>query len=186
VHCYSEGMAKHMLEVLRQRFKECGLELHPEKTKIVYCKDASRKGQYKNTAFDFLGYTFRRRSCWSRKRNCLFMNFTPAVSKSALKSMRLKIRKLRVRMATNRNIEQLALWLNPLINGWIGYYGRYSRSALYAMSRHVNKALVRWARRKYKPLRRHKVRAAQFLERIVKQSPHLFAHWRVGMVGAFV
>ncbi len=186
VHCYSEGGAQHMLEVLRQRFKECGLELHPEKTKIVYCKDGSRKGQYEHTAFDFLGYTFRRRSCWSRKRNCIFMNFTPAVSKSALKSMRLKIRKLRVRMATNRSIEQLALWLNPLINGWIGYYGRYSRSALYAMCRHVNKALVRWARRKFKSLRRHKVRAAQFLERIAKQNPRLFAHWRAGMIGAFV
>jgi RNA-directed DNA polymerase len=99
--------------------------------------------------------------------------------------MRLKIRKLRVRMATNRSIEQLAWWLNPLINGWIGYYGRYNRSALYAMCRHVNKALVRWARRKYKPIRRHKVKAIQFLEGIAKQSLHLFVHWRTGMIGGF-
>ena len=185
VHCSSEKQAQYMLDVLRQRFTECGLELHPVKTKIVYCKDDSRKGQYENTAFDFLGYTFRRRSCWSRKRNGLFSNFTPAVSNNALKSMRLKIRKLRVRLATDLSIEQLAKWLNPMINGWIGYYGRFTRSALYGMCRHVNKALVRWARRKFKTLRRHKVKAIKFLEGIFKQNPRLFAHWRTGMTGAF-
>ena len=185
VHCHSEAEAKQMLELLGRRFNDCGLELHPVKTKIVYCKDASRKGTYENTSFDFLGYTFRRRTSWNRKRSSLFVNFTPAVSKEALKSMRLKIRKLRVRMATNLSITQLARWLNPIIHGWIAYYGAYCRSALYAMCRHINKALVRWARRKYKSLRRHKIKAAQFLERIVKQSPFMFAHWRAGMIGAF-
>ena len=72
-----------------------------------------------------------------------------------------------------------------LIQGWIGYYGRFCRSELYGMCRHVNKVLVRWARRKFKPLRRHKTRAMRFLEDISKQNPHLFAHWRVGMIGAF-
>lgn len=185
VHCYSEAEAKQMREVLRQRFNQCGLELHPQKTKIVYCKDGSRKGTYANTSFDFLGYTFRRRLCRNTKRNSVFVSFTPAVSKSALKSMRLTIRKLRVRMATNLSIAQLAQWLNPIINGWIAYYGRYCRSALYAMCRHVNKALVRWARRKFKSLRRYKTRASRFLEAIAKQSPRLFAHWRAGMIGAF-
>ena len=92
---------------------------------------------------------------------------------------------MRIRMRSDLSIEQLAKWLNPIINGWISYYGRYTRSALYAMCRHVNKALVRWARRKYKSLRWHKVKASQFLEEIAKQSPVMFAHWRVGMVGAF-
>lgn len=185
VHCHSEVEAKHMLVVLAERFDVCGLELHPLKTKIVYCKDGSRKGWSEHTEFDFLGYTFRRRLCKNRQRNSLFVNFTPAVSKVALKSMRLKIRKLRVRMATELSIAQLAKWLNPIIQGWIGYYGRYCRSALYGMCRHVNKALVRWARRKYKPLRRHKTKAMKFVEEISKQNPHLFAHWRAGMVGAF-
>ena len=185
VHCRSEMEAKQMLAILEQRFKACGLELHPLKTKIVYCKDGSRKGHYENTAFDFLGYTFRPRLCKNRKRNSLFVSFTPAVSKVALKSMRLEIRKLRIRMRTELSIEQLAQWLNPIINGWIGYYGRYYRSALYAMCRHVNKALVRWARRKFKTLRWHKTRASQFLENIAEQCPNLFAHWRVGMTGAF-
>lgn len=185
VHCRSEMEAKQMMAILEQRFKACSLELHPLKTKIVYCKDGSRKGRYENTAFDFLGYTFRPRLCKNRKRNSLFVSFTPAVSKVALKSMRLKIRKLRIRMRTELSIEQLAQWLNPIINGWLGYYGRYCRSALYAMCRHVNKALVRWARRKFKTFRRHKTKASQFLEKIAEQCPNLFAHWRVGMIGAF-
>jgi len=185
VHCKSEAEAETLLRVLRQRFTECGLELHPEKTKIVYCKDGSRKGQHSITEFDFLGYTFRRRVCKNRYRNSLFLNFTPAVSKLALKSMRLKIRKLGIRSKTSMDIAEIAKWLNPLINGWIEYYGRFSRSSLYAMCRHLNKALVRWARRKYKNLRRHKTKAALFMESIAKHSPRLFAHWRRGMVGAF-
>lgn len=185
VHCRSEAEAEHMLEVLKQRFEACGLELHPVKTKIVHCKDGSRKGNAEHISFDFLGYTFKRRLCKNTKRNSMFISFTPAVSKSALKSMRLKIRQLRVRMKTELSIAQIAKWLNPMINGWINYYGRYCRSALYGMCRHLNKALVRWARRKFKPLRRHKMRASKFLEGIAKQCPHLFAHWRRGMVGSF-
>lgn len=186
VHCHREAEAKHMLKVLKQRFQDCGLELHPVKTKIVYCKDGKRKGQYENTSFDFLGYTFRHRVCKERKRNRVFVSFNPAVSTVSLKAMRLKIRKLRVRKRTEMSIEQLAQWLNPMINGWFNYYGRYYRSALYRLSHHVNKALVRWARCKFKPLRRHKTRAMKFLEGISKQNPYLFAHWRAGMIGAFV
>jgi len=185
VHCKSEAQAKHMLNVLKQRFEACGLELHPVKTKIAYCKDGTRKGNYENTSFDFLGYTFIRRLCKNSKRNSLFVNFTPAVSKVALKSMRLKIRKLRVRMCTELNLTQLANWLNPMINGWIAYYGKFRRSALYGMCRHVNKALVRWAMRKYKSLRRHKTKASQLLEQIAEQHRYLFAHWRHGMIGGF-
>jgi group II intron reverse transcriptase/maturase len=185
LHFRSETEAKYMLAILEQRFNACGLELHPLKTKIVYCKDGSRKGHYENMEFDFLGYTFRRRLCKNRKRNSLFVSFTPAVSKVAMKAMRLKIRKMRVRMRTEMSIEQLAKWLNPIIQGWIAYYGRYYRSALYGMCRHVNKALVRWARRKFKSLRWHKTKASQLIERIANQCPDLFAHWRSGMTGAF-
>ena len=185
VHCYNEAQARHILEQLKNRFLECGLELHPQKTKIVYCKDGQRKGQYENTAFDFLGYTFRRRLCKNRKRNSLFVSFTPAVSKANQKAMRRKIRKLRIRMRTDLNIAQLAGWINPMLSGWLAYYGRFYRSALYSVFRHFNKALVRWARRKYKPLRNHKVKASKLLEEIAKRSPRLFAHWRAGMVGAF-
>ena len=185
VHCRSESEAQQMLNVLKQRFQECGLDLHPTKTKVVYCKDGSRKGWHENTSFDFLGYTFRRRLCKNRKRNSMFVNFTPAVSKDALKAMRLKIRKMRVRGKTELSIQQMANWLNPMIKGWINYYGQFYRSALYAMCRHVNKALVRWVRRKYKALRNRKSRAMLFMQRLAKESPNLFAHWKMGMVGEF-
>lgn len=186
VHCRSESEARHMLSVLKQRFESCGLELHPDKTKIVYCKDGSRKRQYENTSFDFLGFTFRRRLCKNRTRNSMFVNFTPAVSKVAQKAMRLKIKVLRVRLKSHLSIEQVAHWLNPLIRGWLAYYGRFYRSAMYDLCRHLNKALVRWARRKYKSLRYRKSRAMLFMQRMAKQFPGLFAHWQAGMVGEFV
>jgi hypothetical protein len=107
VHCQSEAETQEMLATLRKRFQECGLELHPMKTKIVYCKDGSRKGRYENTSFDFLGYTFKRRLCKNSKRNSVFINFTPAVSKVALKSMRLRIRKMRIRMRSDLSIKGL-------------------------------------------------------------------------------
>ena len=185
IHCRDESEAMQIHDALRHRFSQCGLELHPEKTKIVYCKDGSRKGDYKNTAFDFLGYTFRRRLCKNRKRNSMFVNFTPAVSKASLNAMRQKIRKMRIRGRSDLNLQQVANWLNPVIRGWIQYYGRFYRSALYAMCRQVNKTLVRWVRRKYRTLRNSKSRAMLFMQRLARESPQLFAHWKIGMRGDF-
>ena len=185
VHCCSEAEARQLLGVLQRRFQSCGLELHSQKTKIVYCKDDRRKGSYKNTTFDFLGYTFRRRVCKNSKLNSLFLSFTPAVSKTAQKAMRRKIRKMRIRSRSDLELTQIANWLNPVLSGWLAYYGRYCRSALYSVFRHVNKAMVRWARRKYKRLRQHKTRAMQLLEKVAKRCPRLFAHWRAGMTSAF-
>lgn len=185
LHCHTEQQAQQLLGELKDRFNVCGLELHPEKTKIVYCKDGSRKGRYSNTEFDFLGYTFRRRVCKNRKRNSFFMNFTPAVSKKALKSMREKTRKANWRNRTDLSIDDIAERYNPILQGWLNYYGEYSRSALYPVWRHVNTTLVSWALRKYKTLKGHKTRAAQMLEGMAERQPTLFAHWRAGMVGAF-
>ncbi len=115
-----------------------------------------------------------------------FVNFTPAVSQAHQKTMGRKIRKLQVRRRTELNIAQIAGWLNPMLSGWLVYYGQYCRSVLYGVFRHnINKALVRWARGRYKPLRRHKTRAVKRLEAIAEGSPHLFAHWRAGMSGVF-
>ena len=143
VHCSSETESKQLLIALQRRFQACGLELHPQKTKIVYCKDGKRKGNHENTTFDFLGYTFRRRICENSKTNLLFLNFTPAVSKAAQKAMRIKIRKMRIRSRTDLELTQITQWLNPVLFGWMTYYGRYYRSALRNVFRHVNKVLVR-------------------------------------------
>lgn len=184
-HCKTEREAQALLCALKERFAACGLEMHAEKTKIVYCKDGSRKGSYQNTSFDFLGYTFRARTCKNSKRNSLFVNFTPAVSKAALKSMRATTRKYNLRNRTDLSLNDIARWYNPILQGWINYYGQYNRSALYPLFRHVNLTLVAWAMRKYRRLRQRKTWAAKFMERISAENPGLFAHWRCGMQGAF-
>jgi len=185
VHCKTQQQTEALLRELTQRFAECGLELHPGKTKIVYCKDGSRRKEYPNRKFDFLGYTFRARACKNTKRNSMFMNFTPAVSKEAMKSMRATTRKHGVLNRTDLSLADIARWYNPILQGWINYYGKYSRSALYPVCRHFNGTLVAWAMRKYKPLRKRKTRAGIFLEGIAEKQPSLFAHWRIGMKGAF-
>lgn len=183
-HCENEHQAKYLLVALKQRFEECGLGLHPEKTKIVYCKDDNRKSCYSNTEFVFLGYSFRRRMVMN-KNNELFLSFTPAASKASLKSMRAKIRSVRFRNRADMNIEDIAKKCNPILRGWINYYGKYNRSSLYPAFRHFNITLITWAMHKFKKFKRHKTKAAIFLQGIAKRQPDLFAHWKVGMIGAF-
>ncbi len=185
VHCRSERQARDLGKALERRFKECGLELHPEKTKIVYCKDGSRKGKYPCISFDFLGYTFRPRLVKNRKRDSIFVSFTPAVSKTAMNSMRSRIRRSNIRNRSDLGLNAIARWFNPILRGWLEYYGRYRPSAMYPVLSHFNNTLVAWARRKYKRLQRHKTRAGRFIENISERDPHLFEHWKRGMVGSF-
>jgi RNA-directed DNA polymerase len=185
VHCRSEREAEALKAELQDRLAECGLEMHPIKTKIVYCRDGKRKGGYPNVMFDFLGYQFRPRMVRSSRNNELFCSFTPAVSPSALKAMRSTVRDLDIRQRTQRSLDDIARMLNPLLRGWIGFYGRYNRAALETMLRHVNLTLVAWAMRKFKRFQGRKVRAARFLEKLVRVRPAMFEHWRIGMIGAF-
>jgi len=185
VHCPSEREAEALKAELQDRLAECGLEMHPIKTKIVYCRDGKRKGGYPNVMFDFLGYQFRPRMVRSSRNNELFCSFTPAVSPSALKAMRSTVRDLNIRQRTQRSLDDIARMLNPLLRGWIAFYGRYNRAALETMLRHVNLTLVAWAMRKFKRFQGRKVRAARFLEKLVRIQPAMFEHWRIGMIGAF-
>ena len=184
VHCRTKKEAQVIRAALEERFSECGLELHPKKTKIVYCKDDRRTGDHQHTSFDFLGYTFRPRSVKNQKQGTLFVGFTPAVSKSALKAMRSEIRWFRRR--SDFSLSEIARLLNPKLRGWMAYYGRYYPSAMYAVWRHFNTTLVAWAMQKFKSLRRRKTQAGRFLERIAQRDPRLFYHWSIGMVGVFV
>lgn len=184
-HCKTKAEAKQLLAELQQRFKACGLELHPDKTKIVYCKDDNRKGDHVHTQFDFLGYCFRRRSVRNSKENKLFTSFTPAVSKAALKAIRAKTRSQGFRNRTDKELEEIAKEYNPVLKGWLNYYGRYNQSSLYPIWRHFNRTLVAWAMRKYKMLRGSKVKAAIYLQNRVEKQPNLFVHWKSGMVGSF-
>lgn len=179
-HCSSLAQAKKILEAVRIRLKECGLELHPEKTKIVYCKDADRKGSYEYESFDFLGYTFRPRLS-KNKFGKTFVNFTPAISKQASKRVRKKIRSWRMHLRSDKDLTDLARMFNKQVQGWVNYYGRYYKSAMYPILINIERFLIRWVTRKYKRFQRHKRRAKYWLGRVRKREPNLFVHWRLGL-----
>jgi len=179
-HCQTEAQADALKEVLVARFAECGLELHPDKTRIVYCKDDDRREEYLHTKVDFLGYTFQARRSKNRWGK-YFINFSPAVSNAAAKAMRQKTRRWGLHRRSDKSLEDLSRMFNPLLRGWITYYGRFYKSAMYPTLHHVDRILVRWAMRKYKKLRRHKRRAEHWLGRIARKEPQLFAHWQLGV-----
>ena len=177
VHCKSEGQARWIKFAIEKRLQQCRLQLHPQKTKIVYCKDSSRRGNYSNEKFDFLGYTFRPRLSKSRKGE-FFVNFSPAVGDEAAKSMRRAIRGWRIHRMSDKSIEDISRIFNPVLRGWLNYYGRFYKSALYPIFDQLNCALKRWAMRKYKKLRGRQRRARYWLGRIARREPNLFVHWR--------
>ncbi len=183
-HCKSEAQAEMLKRALIDRMKEVGLELHPEKTKIVYCKDDDRKQTYPRTCFDFLGYQYRARRSKNRYGK-YFINFTPAISNKAGKAIRQEIRRWKLHLRSDKSLEDLAWMFNAKIRGWINYYGRYYKSALYPILRNLDRRLAQWATRKYKRLRGHRRRAAQWLARIAGKQKWLFAHWKLmgGTVG---
>lgn len=184
LHCQSERQARMVLAAIRDRFEHCGLELHPTKTQIVYCKDNDRRGEHERVAFDFLGYTFQPRRAKNRWGK-YFVSFLPAISTKAAKSIRARIREWR--MASTRNnqsIEDLARLVNPVAQGWMNFYGRFYRSKCILVLRHLNEALASWVRRKFKRFRRRERASVHWLGRIARREPTLFAHWRFGATPA--
>lgn len=185
LHCSTEKQARYLLRTLRERFAACGLELHPEKTKIVYCQDHRRQGKHAHTSFDFLGFTFCKRTV-KGKAGDLFMGFCPGISKAALKSIVQRIKAWSIGRRTDLSLTEIADFINPYLRGWWNYYGRYYRSLLYRIARYVNQRLVRWATRKFKHLRGKKMKAVAAFNQLTSMRPKLFAHWSSGMSGAFI
>ena len=177
-HCGTETQAQQVLESIRQRLAQCRLEVHPVKTRIAYCKDDDRPRGYPQERFDFLGYTFRPRRSKNRWGK-FFINFTPAVSTEAATKMRQEMRRWRLHLRSDKAIDDLARMWNPVLRGWIQYYGRFYRSALHSVFRHFNELLVRWAMRKYKRFRGHRRRAEHWLGAVARREPRLFAHWQL-------
>ncbi len=175
-HCGSERQARELKESLARRFAEWGLEVHPDKTRIVYCKDDDRRKEYPHTTFDFLGYSFRARRSKNRWGK-FFVNFSPGVSNAATKAIRQAIRHWKLGCRIDRWIDDLARMFNPIIRGWMNYYGRYYKSALYPTLRYLNRCLMHWAMAKYKRLRRHRRRAEHWVRAVTRRDPRLFAHW---------
>jgi len=180
VHCRTEKEAQEARAAIAARLRECGLELHPEKTKVVYCKDEDRRRTYPNEKFDFLGYTFRPRRSKNREGK-FFINFSPAASDQAVKALRAEIRNWNLHLRSDKSIEDLSRMFNPILRGWLQYYGRFYRSALYPPMRQLDRLLARWADRKYKKLRRHLCRATHWVARISRRDPKLWAHWQMGV-----
>jgi RNA-directed DNA polymerase len=184
VHCRTEAEAVAMKAALATRLAECQLELHPDKTKIVYCKDGRRRGKYPNTKFDFLGYCFRSRAAISRQRK-MFTGYGPQVSASSLKAMRQKIKGLHLRRRTHVRLADIAQELNPILQGWLNYYGRYAPAALHPVWKYVNETLIAWAMRKYKRYAGRKIQAGQMIGSIANKRRRLFVHWHQSSIGSF-
>ena len=175
-HCKSRYRAESLREAIKVRLEECKLKLHPEKSKIVYCKDDKRKGAYEQIQFDFLGYTFRPRLVKSRKGN-FFVGFTPALSIKARKKISSRIKGWKIHLWSGQTLESIAEALNPIIRGWLYYYGRYCKSSLHGIRKQIDFAIVRWAKRKYKKLKSSLKRARSWVKGVRQRQRSLFFHW---------
>ncbi|WP_201733476.1 group II intron reverse transcriptase/maturase [Acidithrix sp. C25] len=180
VHVKTKKRAEEILEAIGQRMTQVKLELHPQKTKIVYCKDSNRKGEFEQIRFDFLGFTFAPRYARNKFKQ-QFNNFLPAASDKAVEEMGRELRRFRIHLQTGQTIAELARLYNPVILGWINYYGRFYKSRLGQLLRRINIYLIRWARKKYRRLS-IRANAWKYLSQIAEREPNLWAHWSFGVI----
>lgn len=177
IHCKTKEEAERLQEKVRKRLLECKLELHSEKTKIVYCKDSNRRGKEQHEKFDFLGYTFRPRS--SRNRfGKLFTNFSPAMSDKAQKRSRDVMKDWFKEVKPNETLAKLAKIVNPVVIGWINYFGKFHASEMWSVMRYIELKIMNWGKRKYEKLKNSSRRAREWLVKEKNRQPNLFAHWK--------
>lgn len=175
IHCVSRDQAEQVSAALAQRMREVGLALHPDKTRIVYCKDGRRREQFAHTSFTFLGFTFQARRV-RRRSGTTATGFVPAISRAALTTVGAQVRAWRLHKYTEISEADLARKINPVVRGWMNYYGAFYRSALYPLLARINAYLVRWLRKKFKRLRARR-QAQEAWKTAVKSRPRFFAHW---------
>jgi len=176
-HCDTEEQARMLRAAIASRLGALGLELHPDKTKVVYCKDGQRHGNSEHTSFDFLGYTFRARRASGRRGR--FVSFLPAMSQKARKAKGQQIRAWHLNRRTRTSLSDLARDINAQVRGWINFYGAFYRSELYSLAKRIDEHLVRWAMQKYKRLRGKPTQAWAWLDAVRQHEPRLFAHWHM-------
>ena len=182
IHCRSQEQALKVKRAVEERLRQCKLEAHPEKTRIVYCRDSNRTEQHSPHQFDFLGYGFRPRRARNNRTGQYFASFVPAIGRKATKAIVRSVREWRLHAASDKELLDFSRVFNSRIRGWLNYYGRYYPSACHRAFACLNRRLVRWAMKKYKRFRRHQRAATQWLRRIARARPELFAHWQVGFV----
>lgn len=180
IHCKTLAQAQYIMTCLKKRLKECNLEIHPDKTKIIYCKDSNRVDNYINIEFTFLGYTFRPRK--AKYNNVQFTSFLPAISNKAKTHIKQTIRNWRILWLTNKNIIDIANKYNSIILGWLNYYGRYGKGELSRVLEHINYHLYLWIKRKYKKYKFKPLKAKKCLSKIANNNQLLFHHWKVGIL----
>jgi len=176
-HCDSEDQARELRAAMAARLGTFGLELHPVKTKIVFCKDANRRGDFGHTSFDFLGYTFRGRL--ARGPRGYFTGFNPAISGKAKKAKGQPIRDWHLNRRSGADLSSLADQIDPQVRGWINYYGAFYRSGLRFLAWRINEHLARWAMQKFKRFRGKYAKAMEWLQKVYRHQPGLFAHWQL-------
>lgn len=180
LNCVSLKQAKYMIKVLDKRFKLFGLELNLDKTKIVYCKDDDRKGNYENISFDFLGYTFKPRGA-KNKNGKYFTSFLPAISNKAQKAIRKEVKSWKLQLKVDKTLEDISRMFNSKIQGWINYYTHYYKSEIYDTLKYINRCLIKWVRSKYKK-KNSRRKAVNWLVGIAKREPKLFSQWKFGIL----
>jgi group II intron reverse transcriptase/maturase len=176
VHCSTERQARAVWAAVGERMVEVGLRLHPDKTRLVYCKDSKRRGEFDVVSFTFLGFTWQPRSAKNKRTGQIFTGFLPAMSADALRAKGVEIRSWRIHRRTANDLVDLAKDINPKVRGWMNYYGTYAPWQMYPLLMRINAYLMRWARKKYKRLKAY-TRAFRWWQRVVQRDPKLFAHW---------
>lgn len=178
VHCRSRKQAEYVMRSIASRLADCGLTVHREKSKIVYCKDSNRRGRHPHVSFTFLGFTFRPRRAKSAQGKC-FTSFLPAASDAAMKRMRQTVRRWKLTRQTHVMLGQVARLYNPVIQGWWHYYGAFYPTAMQKIFQHIDRALARWAGRKFKSLSGRTRQCTAWLDKIRTANPRLFYHWQI-------
>jgi RNA-directed DNA polymerase len=173
LHCKTKEEAEALLVALANRLKECDLEIHPEKTKIVYCGSKKTETQ---KSFTFLGYQFHKRRAAVKRTGEVFTGFLPAISKDRLKEICQTIRKDNIRARTDLSLEQIAEWYNPKIRGWYNYFGKFYPSKMNKIWAYFNRALMLWAKSKYKNIRTSNRKAVALINRVQEKNASLFFH----------
>jgi RNA-directed DNA polymerase len=182
IHCRSQKEAVQVKRAVEERLRQCKLEAHPEKTRIVYCRDSNRTEVYAPIQFDFLGYGFKPQRARNNRDGRYFTSFAPAISRKAMKAIVRSVRGWGIHAASDKELDDFSRMFNKHIRGWVNYYGRYYPSALHRTFACFHRRVVRWAMKKYKRFRGHQRAATHWLRRLAREQPELFAHWSLGFV----
>ncbi len=176
IHCKTLSQVKYLRRMPEERMREVRLELHPEKTRIAYCKDKDRRSDYPITEFDFLGYTYKAMYIMCRDGK-MRNNFICYVSKKSAKDFRDKIKSLEIHKKTGSTIQMISEILNPMIRGWMNYFGKYNPSVMKYTLEVIERRIIKWAMSKYKHFRGRRERAERWFSQVKQREPSLFAHW---------